>query len=130
LVPLRDVNGVAQAFAKFQRGTDALVIDYSTPLSQTAGQICELALQRKLPTAGFTHAFANAGCLMSYGQDFSDVSRRAAGVVDKIFKGAKPADIPVEVLSKFLLTINLKTAKALGLTIPPSLLQRADQVIE
>ena len=60
LVPLRDVNGVAQAFAKFQRGTDALVIDYSTPLSQTAGQICELALQRKLPTAGFTHAFANA----------------------------------------------------------------------
>jgi ABC-type uncharacterized transport system substrate-binding protein len=130
LVPLRDVNGVAQAFAKFRRGTDALVIDYSSPLAQTADQICGLALQRKLPTAGFTHAFANAGCLMSYGQDFSDISRRAAGVVDKIFKGAKPADIPVEVLSKFLLTINLKTAKALGLTIPQSLLQRADQVIE
>jgi putative ABC transport system substrate-binding protein len=130
LVPLRDVNGVAQAFAKFRRGTDALVIDYSSPLAQTADQICGLALQRKLPTAGFTHAFANAGCLMSYGQDFSDISRRAAGVVDKIFKGTKPADIPVEVLSKFLLTINLKTAKVLGLTIPPSLLQRADQVIE
>jgi putative ABC transport system substrate-binding protein len=87
-------------------------------------------LERKLPTAGFTSAFANAGCPMSYGQDFSDASRRAAGLVDKIFKGVKPADIPVEVLSKFLLTINLKTAKALGLTIPPSLLQRADQVIE
>jgi putative ABC transport system substrate-binding protein len=67
---------------------------------------------------------------MSYGQDFSDVSRRAASFVDKILKGAKPADIPVEVLDTFHLTINLKTAKALGLTIPPSLLQRADQVIE
>ena len=130
LVPLRDVNGVAEAFAKFQRGTDGLVIDYSPPLAMTANQICGLALQRKLPTAGFTPTFANAGCLMSYGQDLSDISRRAAGVVDKIFKGAKPADIPVEVLTKFILTINLKTAKALGLTIPPSLLQRADQVIE
>jgi putative ABC transport system substrate-binding protein len=130
LVPMRDVNGVAQAFAKFGRGTNGLVIDYSAPLALTANQICGIALQRKLPTAGFTRAFADAGCLMSYGQDLSDISRRAAGVVDKILKGAKPADIPVEVLTKFILTINLKTAKALGLTIPPSLLQRADQVIE
>jgi putative tryptophan/tyrosine transport system substrate-binding protein len=130
LVPMRDVNGVAQAFAKFGRGTNGLVIDYSAPLAMTAKQICGLALQRKLPTAGFTPTFANAGCLMSYGQDLSDISRRAAGVVDKIFKGAKPADIPVEVLTKFILTINLKTAKALDLTIPPSLLQRADEVIQ
>ena len=130
LVSLRDVNGVAQAFAKFQRGTDGLVIDYSPPITLSADHICGLALQRKLPTAGFIPAFAKAGCLMSYGQDLSDISRRAAGVVDRIFKGTKPADIPVEVLTKFLLTINLKTAKALGLTIPPSLLQRADQVIE
>jgi putative ABC transport system substrate-binding protein len=130
VVPMRDVNGVAEAFAKFGRGTNGLVIDYSPPMQQTANHICGLALQRKLPTAGFTPAFAHAGCLMSYGQDLSDISRRAAGVVAKILKGTKPADIPVEELTKFILTINLKTAKALGLTIPPSLLQRADQVIE
>jgi len=130
LVPMRDVDGVAQAFGKFQRGTDGLVIDYSPPIVLSADKICGLALQRKLPAAGFTPIFANAGCLMSYGQDLSDISRRAAGVVDKILKGAKPADIPVEVLTKFILTINLKTAMALGITIPPSLLHRADQVIE
>jgi len=130
LVPLRDVNGVEQAFAKFARGTNGLVIDYSPPIQLTANQICGLALQRKLPTAGFIPAFAKAGCLMSYGQDLSDIARRAAGVVDKILKGTKPADIPVEVLTKFILTINLKTAKTLGLTMPQSLLQRADQVIE
>ena len=124
MVPLRDVTGVVEAFAKFQRGTDGLVIDYSPPIVLSADQIGGLALQRKLPTSGFIQTFAKAGCLMSYGQDLSDISRRAADVVDKILKGTKPADIPVEVLTKFI------TAKALGLTIPPSLLHRADQVIE
>jgi putative ABC transport system substrate-binding protein len=125
LVGMRDVKGVAQA-----SGTNGLVIDSSTPLALTAAHICGLALQRKLPAAGFTPPFAAAGCLMSYGQDFSDVSRRAASFVDKILKGNKPADIPVEVLTTFQLTINLKTAKALGLTIPESFLLRADEVIE
>jgi len=74
--------------------------------------------------------YAEAGGLMSYGADFADLYRRGASHVDKILRGAKPADLPVEQATKFDLVINLKTANALGLTIPPSLLQRADQVIE
>ena len=89
-----------------------------------------LAATSRLPGMYGWAAFPEAGGLMSYGPDFRDMYRRAAVFVDKILKGAKPADLPVEQPSKFELVINLKTAKALGLTIPPSLLQRADQVIE
>jgi putative ABC transport system substrate-binding protein len=125
-----DPNGVAQAFAEFGRGTDGLVLDQSTPLQLKADQICSLALQRKLPAVGLMRRFADAGCLMSYAENLNDMYRRAAGLVDKILKGAKPADLPVEQPTKFELIINLKTAKALGLTIPPSLLARADEVIQ
>jgi putative tryptophan/tyrosine transport system substrate-binding protein len=93
-------------------------------------RIAELALRHRLPTMFNVRDHAEAGGLMSYGTDFNELSRRAATYVDKILKGAKPADLPVEQPTKFDLVINLKTAKALGLRIPPSLLQRADQVIE
>jgi len=130
VVALRDPNNIPQAFAEFRRGTNGLVLDRSGPLLRTADEICKLALQGKLPTVSRGRQHADAGCLMSYGENVDDMVRRSATYVDKILKGAKPADLPVELPTKFELVINLKTAKALGLTIPPSLLQRADQVIE
>jgi len=130
LVALRDPNNIERAFAEFRSGTNGLVLDRSTPVSLKADQICNLALQRRLPAMGFDRRFPDAGCLMSYSEDFNDMIRRAAGYVGKILKGAKPADLPVELATKYELIINLKAAKALGLTIPPLLLARADQVIE
>ena len=125
-----DPNGVAEAFAKFNRGANGLVLDQATRLQLKAKQICELALKRKIPAVAPTRTFADAGCLMSYAEDVNEMYRRAAMLVDKILKGAKPANLPVEHPTKFQFVINLKTAKTLGLTIPPSLLGRADEVIQ
>ena len=130
VVALRAPNDVTQAFAKFRRGTNGLVLERATSLVLRADQICKLALQRRLPTVAFGRIFADAGCLMYYGENLGDMCHRAAVYVDKILKGAKPGDLPVEQPTKFELVINLKTAKALGLTIPPSLLGRADEVIQ
>jgi putative ABC transport system substrate-binding protein len=105
-----------------------LIVDLT--LQQSWKQIVEQALKSRLPTVSGPREFVEAGGLMAYGPDFSDLYRRTATYVDKILKGAKPGDLPVEQPSKFELVINLKTAKALGLTIPPSLLLRADQVID
>jgi ABC-type uncharacterized transport system substrate-binding protein len=90
----------------------------------------QLALKHRLPGIYWVRDYVEAGGLMSYGANFGDVGRRAAYFVDRILKGAKPADLPVEQPTSFELIINRKTAKALGLTIPQTLLQRADQVIE
>ena len=93
-------------------------------------RIVELATKQRLPSMSQDRAFVELGGLLSYGANITELSRRGAAYVDKILKGARPADLPVEQPTKFELVINLKTAKALGLTIPPSLLARADQVIE
>ena len=89
-----------------------------------------MAVQHQLPGIHLFRAYAEAGLLLTYGPDPAAQYRGVATYVDKILKGARPADLPIQEPTKFALVINLKTAKALGLTIPPSLLQRADQVIE
>ena len=93
-------------------------------------EIAELARKSRLPMIGEWQSSASAGFLMSYGADLSDLLRRAATYVGKILKGAKPGDLPVERPTKFEFVINLKTAKAIGVTIPPGVLSRADQVIQ
>ena len=92
--------------------------------------LCDFALKNRFPTLTSEQTWTEAGCLISYGPDILDSFRRTAIYVDKILKGAKPADLPIEQPTKYKLVINGKTAKALGLTIPQSLLQQADQVIE
>ena len=122
-----DLEDAVSALVKEHAGAIA-VLEEAMLLAQ-AGRIADLARKHHLPTIGFVE-YARAGGLLAYGVNFPERWRRAAGFVDKILKGAKPADLPVEQATKFDLVINLKTAKALGLTIPQSLLLRADQVIQ
>jgi putative ABC transport system substrate-binding protein len=115
--------------AKSQRA-DALIIPASAFLSLYRQRVIRLAIENQLPTIGFSAAWAQAGCLLTYGPDTTAFNRRAAIYVDKILKGANPAELPVERPTKFELVINLKTAKQIGLTIPPNVLARADRVIK
>ncbi|HEV2054454.1 MAG TPA: ABC transporter substrate-binding protein [Methylomirabilota bacterium] len=130
-VPVRSPAEIEAAFATVVRGrAGALSIVPSPMLFSHRKRLAELAMKHRLPTIGGNREYAEAGGLVSYGADFRDMFRGAAVYVDKILKGAKPADLPVEQPTKFELVINLKTAKALGLTIPHSLLLRADEVIQ
>jgi ABC-type uncharacterized transport system substrate-binding protein len=133
LVPVeaRGLDALEQAFAIMVRErAQAFVMQGDAVLFNYRGQIAEMALRNRLPAASLQRDYAEAGFLLSYGADIRDLYRRSAAFVDKIFKGAKPADLPVEQPTKFELVVNLKTAKALGLTMPPTLLARADEVIE
>ena len=113
-----------------RKQAQALLVLSSAFVLAERQQLTELAIRHRLPTMFGQTGPIEAGGLMSYAADSADLYRRGAIYVDKILKGARPADLPVEQPTKFELVINLKTAKALGLTIPPSLQQRADQVIE
>ena len=113
-----------------RRRTGALLVLDDFLLTRHVRQIAAMTVKNRLPAIAGLAEFAEAGGLLTYGPNFPDVSRRAATYVDKILKGAKPGDLPIEQPTKFDLVINIKTAKALGLTIPPSLLGRADEVIQ
>jgi ABC-type uncharacterized transport system substrate-binding protein len=126
-----DPAEVQRAFAAMARERASAVLMSEHPfLFSPKARVVELAAKHRLPTVVSFREFVERGALMSYGADLADLYGRAAVYVDRILKGAKSADLPVEQPTKFTLVINLKTAKALGLTIPPSLLLRADQVIE
>ena len=120
-----------RAFSDMTKGRASALAVLATPVfDSNRGRLVDLAAKARLPTVYSYRSYVEAGGLMSYGPDLADSFRRAATYVDKILKGAKPADLPVEQPTKFELVINLKTAKALGLTSPPSLLGRADEVIQ
>ena len=128
---VRDANDFDSAFAKLtQTPPDALFSVADRLITSQRKKILEFAAKNKLPTMFDASAAVDAGALMSYGPSRAEVSRRAAVYVDKILKGTKPADLPIEQPMKFELLFNLKTAKELGLTIPPNVLMRADKVIK
>jgi putative tryptophan/tyrosine transport system substrate-binding protein len=130
-VEVRARNEFESAFAAMVRERANGVVVAQDPVTLgSRGQVVQLAARSRLPAVYGLREFTEAGGLMSYGPNIADQFRRAATYVDRILKGAKPGDLPIEQPTKFDMVINLKTAKTLGLTIPPSLLQRADQVIE
>jgi putative tryptophan/tyrosine transport system substrate-binding protein len=130
-INVRDASEIERALMAFAAAPNGGLIVTSSALARSHRDlIAALALRLRLPVVSYHRAFVTAGCLISYGIDQTDLYRRAAGYVDRILKGEKPADLPVQAPTKYELVINLKTAKALGLTVPPMLLARADEVIE
>ena len=130
VLEIRQPNELAHTFSLLKtRGVDALLV-LSDPVLAPIYDVAKLTIQSRLPAISANRAFAEAGGLFSYGPSFPENFRRAASYVDKILKGVRPADLPVQQPTKFEFVINTGAAKALGLTIPPSLLARADEVIQ
>ena len=131
-VNVRDAGEIERAVSAYVRSANGggLIVPASAAATSHRNLIITLAARHKLPAVYFDRAFAATGGLSSYGADQIDQYRRAAGYVDRILKGEKPADLPVQAPTKYELVLNLKTAKALGLDVPPSVLARADEVIE
>jgi putative ABC transport system substrate-binding protein len=127
---VRHPDDLAQTFAAMaDQCVGAIVIHEDTMLNANAAMIADLAIAKRMPSCGFPE-FVKAGGLLAYGINFPDMDYRAATFVDKILKGAKPGDLPVERSTKFNVIVNLKTAKAIGVTLPTAILLRADEVIE
>jgi putative ABC transport system substrate-binding protein len=127
---IRRAEDIEPAFQALAGRTDAVYVGADPLAIVNRVRINTLALGARLPTMSSVRAYVEAGALMSYGANFPDLWRRAGDYVDRILRGAKPSDLPVEQPTKFDLVINLKTAKALGIEVPPTLLARADEVIE
>lgn len=129
--PAKTISEIEGAFSTMAREGAGGVLVLGSPISNAQGPLlAELQLKHRLPAIFAYRPNVDAGGLMSYGVDFSDLYRRAATYIDKILKGTKPADLPVEQASKYVMVINLRTARALSLMLPPTLLARADEVIE
>ena len=130
-VNVRDISEIEHDIAAFARSPNGgLIVTGSSLAQQQRNSIVSLAARHRLPAVYFTRLFVSAGGLISYGVDFIDQYRRAAGYVDRILKGEKPSELPIQTPVKYQMTANLKAAKAIGLTIPPSVLTSVDEVIE
>jgi putative ABC transport system substrate-binding protein len=129
LIEVRDPEALDRAFEQARRKAQAVLVLPDPVIAANRGQVTALAAKHRLPAMYALRDFVDLGGLMAYGPDFAVAWRRAAEYVDRILKGAKPEDLPIEQPTKFELVVNLKTAKALGLTIPESILLRADEVI-
>jgi putative ABC transport system substrate-binding protein len=132
IIPLaiRRTEDIVPAFQDLKTKVDAVYVAVDQLIVANRPRILSLAVAERLPTVFSERDFAKAGALMSYGPSYSELFRHSADYVDRILRGTKPADIPVEQPTKFELVINTTTAKALGITVPASLLARADEVIE
>ena len=127
---IKRADDIAPAIERLKNNADALYVQTEPLFHTNRSRISALALDEKLPTISGAREYAEAGGLLSYGPNFTDLFRRAGDYVDKILRGANAGDLPVQQPTKFDLIVNLKTAKALGLELPPTLLARTDEIIE